>query len=346
MGSLPGLVNRPASRARRSDARVLCDQGGRRSGRDAARPVAGGSGAAPGEGDARVLAVERPAMVLAQGDTSSVLAAAIASFSSRVPFAHVEAGLRSHSLDAPYPEEANRVITSHLSAIHFAPTAAARADLLREGIAASAIHVCGNTVIDALLETAVRDLPVGVELDRARRLVLVTAHRRENFGEPLRQICAAIERLHHRFPDVEFLWPVHPNPSIQPVVRSLLSHLPRVRLCEPLAYGPFVSALKLATLILTDSGGIQEEAPALGKPVLVLRNESERPEALDLGVAKLVGYDARAIISETTRLLIDSAAYRAMAQGVSPYGDGRAAERIALIVGEFLGANTQRRAIA
>jgi UDP-N-acetylglucosamine 2-epimerase (non-hydrolysing) len=289
------------------------------------------------------LAVERPAMVLAQGDTSSVLAAALASFDHRIPFGHVEAGLRSHSLDSPYPEEANRVITSHLSTIHFAPTTAARADLVREGIAPMAIHVCGNTVIDALLATAARNLPIGVDLDPSKRLLLVTVHRRESFGEPLRQICAAIKELHDRFPHLEFLWPVHPNPSVRPVVRSLLARLPRVRLTEPLAYGPFVSALKRSTLVLTDSGGIQEEAPALGKPVLVLRNETERPEAIELGIAKLVGYDAQIIVSETSRLLDDTAAYRAMAHRGSPYGDGRTGPRIASIVGEFLGASSTRR---
>jgi UDP-N-acetylglucosamine 2-epimerase (non-hydrolysing) len=291
------------------------------------------------------LAVEHPAMVLAQGDTSSVLAAALASFLERVPFGHVEAGLRSHRLDAPYPEEANRVITSHLSAVHFAPTHTARADLVSEGIAGQAIHVCGNTVIDALLATAARNLPIGVELDPTKRLILVTVHRRESFGEPLRQVCMAVERLHDRFPDVEFLWPLHPNPSIGPLVQSMLSRCERIRLAAPLAYGPFVSAMKRASVILTDSGGIQEEAPALGKPVLVLRNESERREAIALGVAKLVGYDPRVIFDEAARLFDDAAAYRAMANGASPYGDGRAADRIASILGDLLGpTRLQRRA--
>jgi UDP-N-acetylglucosamine 2-epimerase (non-hydrolysing) len=301
-------------------------------------------GQAPGELTRRILgalrdalAVLRPELVLAQGDTSTVLATALACCGHRIPFGHVEAGLRSHRLDAPFPEEANRVIAGHLSTMHFAPTAGARANLIREGIRAETIHVTGNTVIDALLAAAQRDVPIGTDLDPAKRLVLVTVHRRESFGEPIRRICTAIARLHSAFPDVEFLWPVHPNPAIQPVVRALLEGLPRVHLAEPLHYGAFVAAMKRATLILTDSGGIQEEGPALGVPILVLRNESERPEALACGVAKLAGHDEGLIVAETARLLADRAARRAMATGFSPYGDGHAAERIASIVGHYLG---------
>jgi UDP-N-acetylglucosamine 2-epimerase (non-hydrolysing) len=290
------------------------------------------------------IARERPDIVLAQGDTTTVLATAIASFYNQVPFGHVEAGLRTHRLDAPFPEEANRVLASHLSALHLAPTAAARENLLREGIDGSTIVVTGNTVIDALLMAARREVPIGVELDATRRLVLVTAHRRDSFGEPIRQICRAIRELHDRFPDVEFLWPVHPNPSIKPVVEEAMADRPRVRLCAPLAYGPFVSALKRSTLILTDSGGVQEEAPALGKPVLVLREESERPEAISAGVARLVGHDPRAIVSLASHLLNDENAYRSMARGVSPYGDGNAAVRIAAAVGRFLGVTDSLRA--
>jgi UDP-N-acetylglucosamine 2-epimerase (non-hydrolysing) len=283
------------------------------------------------------VAREQPDMVLAQGDTTTVLATALASFYHKVPFGHVEAGLRTGRLFAPFPEEANRVLAGHLSALHFAPTASARDNLIGEGIADSSIVVTGNTVIDALLLAAARDVPIGVELDASRRLVLVTAHRRDSFGEPIRQICRAIARLHERFPHVEFLWPVHPNPAIKPVVEQAMADRPRVRLCAPLAYGPFVSAMRRATLILTDSGGVQEEAPALGKPVLVLREESERPEAIASGVAKLVGHDPDAIVSEASRLLCDPGAYQAMAKGVSPYGDGKAADRIVAAVGRFLG---------
>src|SRR5437763_323188 len=255
------------------------------------------------------IAREQPDLVLAQGDTTTVLAAAMASFYHKIPFGHVEAGLRTGRLFAPFPEEANRVLAGHLSALHFAPTASARENLLREGIPDSTIVVTGNTVIDALLLTAGRDVPTGVELDPSRRLVLVTAHRRDSFGEPIRRICQAIGSLHERFPDVQFLWPVHPNPSIKPVVEHALADRPRVRLCEPLAYGPFVSAMKRATLILTDSGGVQEEAPALGKPVLVLRSKSERPEAVNSGGALLVGYEPTKIVAQASRLLADQAAY-------------------------------------
>ncbi len=287
---------------------------------------------------------ERPDIVLGQGDTTTVLATALASFYHKVPFAHVEAGLRTGSLQAPFPEEANRVLAGHLAAMHFAPTLSARENLVREGIADDAILVTGNTVIDALLLAAGRDVPIGVELDASHRMVLVTAHRRDSFGEPIRQICRAIAALHDRFPDVEFLWPVHPNPSVKPVVEHAMAGCPRVRLCEPLAYGPFVAAMKRTTLILTDSGGVQEEAPALGKPVLVLREESERPEAIASGVARLVGHDPSAIVGEASRLLEDPVAYRSMARGVSPYGDGRASQRIVDAVGRYLGIGEVLRA--
>jgi UDP-N-acetylglucosamine 2-epimerase (non-hydrolysing) len=282
------------------------------------------------------LASEQPDMVLAQGDTTTVVATAIAAFLQNLPFGHVEAGLRTQCLFAPFPEEANRVVASHLSALHFAPTISARTNLEREGISPRTIFVTGNTVIDALALTAERDLPVGIDLDPAKRLILVTAHRRESFGEPMRQICRAVAELHERYSDVEFLWPVHPNPAIEPIVEAMLSRRSRVRLVPPLDYGPFVSALKRSTLVLTDSGGIQEEAPALGKPVLVLRAESERPEAIASGVARLVGHDPGAIVAEVSRLLDDSAAYGAMAKGSSPYGDGQAARRIVSGVASFL----------
>jgi UDP-N-acetylglucosamine 2-epimerase (non-hydrolysing) len=287
------------------------------------------------------LASERPDLVLAQGDTTTVVATALASFHRNLPFGHVEAGLRTQRLFAPFPEEANRVVTSHLSTLHFAPTTLARTNLEREGISPRTIFVTGNTVIDALLATARRDIPIEVELDPSKRLVLVTAHRRDSFGGPLRRICAAIQDLHARFPNVEFLWPVHPNPSVRPVVEGLMKPFPRVHLCRPLAYGSFVSAMKRAVLILTDSGGVQEEAPALGKPVLVLRDESERPEAIESGVAKLVGQDVGTIVAETSRLLDDPAAYRSMARGMSPYGDGAAATRIVSIVGQYLGISSR-----
>ena len=207
-----------------------------------------------------------------------------------------------------------------------------------KGLPSRAIHVTGNTVIDALLATARRNDPIGVELDASKRLILVTAHRRDCLGEPLRQICAAVRQLRKAQRDVEFLWPVHPNPAVKPVVERLLGGQGRVHLCGPLSYGSFVSAMSRAAMILTDSGGVQEEAPALGTPVLVMRNESERPEALAAGVARLVGHDPGTIVAEATRLLCDPAAYCAMARDLSPYGDGRASRRIVAIVGTLLGA--------
>ena len=256
----------------------------------------------------------RPDMILAQGDTTSVLASAMASFRLRIPFGHVEAGLRTGQLTAPYPEEANRVVASHLATIHFAPTVLARTNLLKEGIDPGQIHVTGNTVIDALLRTARREHTIGVPLDPRKRLVLVTVHRRDSFGAPLEHICKAIAMLHDRHPEVEFLWPVHPNPAVKPVVFARLGGFPRVHLAGPMEYGAFVAAMKRASLVLTDSGGVQEEAPALGKPVLVLRNESERPEAIAMGVAKLVGQEPRVIVEESSRLLKDAGAYRSMAR--------------------------------
>ncbi len=285
----------------------------------------------------RTLAEEKPDIVLAQGDTTTVFTAALAAFYRRIPFGHVEAGLRSHNLASPFPEEANRLLAGHLSALHFAPTPKARANLLREGIADERIHVTGNTVIDALLTAAETSTPIGVPLDPSRRLILVTAHRRDSFGEPIRQVCTAVREICVRHPDVQVLWPVHPNPQVRPVVESILNGVPHIHLCEPLSYGPFVTAMKQATLILTDSGGVQEEAPALGKPVLVMRNESERPEAIEAGVAMLVGPNHDRIVTEAGRLLSDPVAYARMARGASPYGDGRAAERIVQAIGEFTG---------
>ncbi|MGE3822002.1 MAG: non-hydrolyzing UDP-N-acetylglucosamine 2-epimerase [Isosphaeraceae bacterium] len=286
---------------------------------------------------AEALASEAPDMVLGQGDTTTVLASALASYYLKVPFGHVEAGLRTGKLHAPFPEEMNRVVAGRLAALHFAPTPSARDNLLREGIDPATIHVTGNTVIDALRHTAGRDVPLGVDLDPRARLVLVTAHRRDSFGEPIRNVCRAVDVLHDRHPDVQFLWPVHPNPSVLPVVKEMVGHHPRVKICDPLDYGAFVSALRRAHLVLTDSGGVQEEAPALGKPVLVLRSESERPEAIEAGVARLVGTDAEVIVREADRLLNDPAAYRAMARGASPYGDGHAAARIVDLVAKAVG---------
>ncbi|CBL44275.1 UDP-N-acetylglucosamine 2-epimerase [gamma proteobacterium HdN1] len=275
-----------------------------------------------------VLRAEKPDAVLVQGDTTTVMTVALACFYLQIPIGHVEAGLRTWDMQNPFPEEANRVIAGKLALWHFAPTEGSRQNLLKDGIPDDKIKVTGNTVIDALMMTAAQDLELGIPLDSERRLVLVTSHRRENFGEPFRNVCRALCKLAESNPDVQFLYPVHPNPNVKDVAYSFLSHLPNFTLCEPLDYAPFIAAMKRAYIILTDSGGVQEEAPALGKPVLVLRDETERPEAVDCGVVKLVGPNYDAILREAQQLLDDEAAYKAMARGVSPYGDGQAAERI------------------
>lgn len=285
-----------------------------------------------------VLAAERPDIVLVQGDTTTVMSMALACFYHRIPVGHVEAGLRTGDLDNPFPEEMNRIVAGRLARWHFAPTRASRDNLLREGFDDDAIFVTGNTVIDALHQVAGRDIDIGVDVDPAKRLVLVTAHRRENFGEPFRAVCRAIRHLADAHPDTAFLYPVHPNPNVRDVAHDLLAGHERIVLCQPLDYLPFVAAMKRAHLILTDSGGVQEEAPALGKPVLVLRHETERPEAVEAGVVKLVGTDYDAVVAEAGRLLRDDAAWRSMARGVSPYGDGRAAERITAVLGRQLAA--------
>lgn len=276
-----------------------------------------------------VLVAEKPDVVLVQGDTTTVMSVALSCFYHHIPIGHVEAGLRTGDLRNPFPEEANRVIAGRLARWHFAPTAMARDNLLREGVDPASIVVSGNTVIDALLMTAARDVPMDLGLDPARRMVLVTSHRRENFGEPFRAICRALHTLASRNPDVQFLYPVHPNPNVRDLAHQMLGKLPNFILTEPLDYLPFVAAMRAAHLILTDSGGVQEEAPALGKPVLVLRDETERPEAVAEGVVKLVGPHEQRIVDEAQRLLDDPQAWQAMARGISPYGDGHAAQRIA-----------------
>ncbi len=279
-----------------------------------------------------VLLAEKPDVLLAQGDTTTVMAAALACFYHRIPVGHVEAGLRTWDMQNPFPEEANRVIAGRLARWHFAPTEGSRQNLLREGAPDGDIIVTGNTVIDALLMTAAKELQLGIELDPAKRLVLITSHRRENFGAPFRDICRAIQTLAERNPQVQFLYPVHPNPNVKDVAYEVLGEHANIHLCEPLDYAPFVAAMKRAYLIISDSGGVQEEAPALGKPVLVLRDETERPEAVEQGVVKLVGPNYERIVEEAQRLLDDEAAYRAMARGISPYGDGHGAERIVKVL--------------
>ncbi|WP_347485883.1 UDP-N-acetylglucosamine 2-epimerase (non-hydrolyzing) [Vandammella animalimorsus] len=275
-----------------------------------------------------VLQAEKPDAVLVQGDTTTVMTVALACFYHRIPIGHVEAGLRTWDMQNPFPEEANRVIAGKLARWHFAPTEGSRQNLLKEGVPDTEIVVTGNTVIDALLIAASKELELTVPLDSDKRLVLVTSHRRENFGEPLRNICRALRTLAENNPSVQFLYPVHPNPNVKDVAHEFLAGLSNFTLCEPLDYSPFIAAMKRAHIILTDSGGVQEEAPALGKPVLVLRDETERPEAVEQGVVKLVGANFERIVSEAQCLLDDESAYLAMARGVSPYGDGHAAGRI------------------
>jgi UDP-N-acetylglucosamine 2-epimerase (non-hydrolysing) len=275
-----------------------------------------------------VLDTERPDLVLVHGDTTTTMAAALAAFYRKTPVGHVEAGLRTHDRYYPFPEEMNRVLADALSTHHYAPTESARRNLVESGIDAGSIVVTGNTVIDALLSVADDPRTPGHGLAIEGRIVLVTAHRRENFGRPLEDICRALRGIADAFPDVHIVYPVHLNPSVQLTVRDILSDHERIHLIEPMPYGPFVRLLADATLVVTDSGGIQEEAPSLGKPVLVLRNETERPEAIDAGTVRLVGTDRERITLEVSRLLSDDDAYSRMASAVNPYGDGRAAERI------------------
>lgn len=294
------------------------------------------------DGVAGWLASAQPDMALVQGDTTTVLVASLACFYRRIPLGHVEAGLRTGNIWSPFPEEANRRLATPLVTLHFAPTDAARAALLREAVPEEAISVTGNTVIDALrieVDTQAGDATlraridgelsalVGADWARAP-LILITGHRRENFGEGIEQICQAIALLADRFPDHRFVYPVHLNPNVLEHVNRLLGGLPNVRLIPPQSYRNFVALMARCRLVLTDSGGVQEEAPSLGKPVLVMRDTTERPEGVAAGTAILTGPNAKAIAHHATRLLSDEAAYRAMATARNPYGDGYAAERI------------------
>ncbi len=290
------------------------------------------------QGLRRVLEAERPDLVLVQGDTTTALAAALAAFYAHVPIGHVEAGLRTGNLNAPFPEEMNRKVVGSLASLHFAPTEQASRNLRLEGVPQDHIVVTGNTVVDALKLAADRlDEDEGLRrsmeeqfafLDPGKRLLLVTGHRRESFGEGFRGICEALRELAATSPDIQIVYPVHLNPHVQEPVRSMLGDVPAVHLLEPLDYIPFVYLMRRAELILTDSGGIQEEAPSLGKPVLVMRETTERPEAVAAGTARLVGTGHAEIVRETRRLLADREAYQAMTRAHNPFGDGKAAVRI------------------
>ncbi len=283
----------------------------------------------------------RPDVLLVQGDTITTFAAAYAAYLELVPTGHVEAGPRTGDRFQPFPEEMNRVLTTRLATLHFAPTAQARDRLLAEGVPTGDVYLTGNTVIDALLGTIRPDYrfhtPALAGLDPARRVVLVTTHRRESFGAPLRSACGAIRDLAARFPDVQVVIPVHPNPDVKTTVESLLCDLPQVTLIPPVDYVEFVHLMSRAHLILTDSGGVQEEAPSLGKPVLVLRDVTERPEGVAAGTAVVVGTDRKRIVETASTLLSSVEAYARMANAVNPYGDGRAGERIVAAIGERFG---------
>lgn len=284
------------------------------------------------EGLDDVIRQVKPGLVVAQGDTTTTFVASLAAFYNRVPFAHVEAGLRTDNKYDPFPEEMNRRLTGVLGDLHFAPTELARENLLRDGVPEDRVFVTGNTVIDALLSIASRDHEFEDERIRAAastgRMIILTAHRRENWGQPMRDICQAVKKIISRNRDVTVVFPMHKNPVVRDVVLPELQSVERVILIEPPDYIPFVHLMKAAHLILTDSGGVQEEAPSLGKPVLVLRRTTERPEGVEAGSAKLVGTDSAAIVRETERLLSDDGEYKRMAEVKSPYGDGHAAERI------------------
>ena len=269
--------------------------------------------------------------VLVQGDTTSTMAGAMAAFYQKVRVGHVEAGLRTYNLNSPFPEELNRQVTSKMAQLHFAPTAESKQNLLKEGFSENNISITGNTVIDALhwvLEHSTPlDLALPIDLQQSR-MILVTGHRRENFGEGFQQICEALQTIALQQPDVQIVYPVHLNPNVLEPVNRILSNLPNIHLLEPLEYPQFVHLMNQSALILTDSGGVQEEAPSLGKPVLVMRDTTERPEGVQAGTVKLVGANQRTIVDETIRLLNDSEAYRKMAFAHNPYGDGTASNKI------------------
>ena len=281
-----------------------------------------------------ILTDEKPDWVLAQGDTTTTFVASLAAFYHQAKFGHVEAGLRTGNKYDPFPEEMNRLLTGRLATLHFAPTQDAVDNLLREGVDPATVVMTGNTVIDALLEVAGRDYTgddpqIRDILNETRRVILVTCHRRENWGEPMERIANAVKTIVDRMPDTIAVVAMHRNPLVRESLLPILGAHDRVRLIEPPDYAPFVKLEQKATLVLTDSGGVQEEAPSLGKPVLVLRETTERPEGVAAGTAKLVGTDIDVIVEESIKLLTDPAAYTAMARSVSPYGDGSAAARIA-----------------
>lgn len=294
-----------------------------------------------------ILKKEAPDLVLVHGDTTTTFAAALSAFYQQIPVGHVEAGLRTGEKYSPWPEEINRKLTSSLTDLHFAPTENSRTNLLKEGIEGQLIYITGNTVVDALLATVnpkfqfEEHLQTILDLNKEKRLILMTTHRRENLGEPMRQIYKAIETVLNEYPDIYVIFPVHRNPAVREVVSEVLGHHERVHLIEPLEYAPFVNLLEKAYLILTDSGGIQEEAPSLGKPVLCLRDTSERPEAIEAGTVLLVGTDYEHVLKNLSQLLADQELYQKMALTANPYGDGLASARITEIIIKYLNSKQQ-----
>ena len=287
----------------------------------------------------------RPDLVLVHGDTTTTLAGALAAYYHQISVGHVEAGLRTHNIYSPFPEEMNRKLTGGIARLHFAPTATSANNLKSEGVSASDIFITGNTVIDALHHTVEPDYRFGDSLldsidFKNKRIILVTTHRRENLGEPMRQVYKAIRDIVESVADVEIVFPVHRNPKVREIVAEELGGMPRVHLIDPLDYEPFANLMARSYMILTDSGGVQEEAPALGKPVLVLRNTTERPEAVEAGTVRLVGTDRVKVYSEAKTLLVDAMEYSKMAEAVNPYGDGEASKRIV----EAILYNYERRA--
>lgn len=286
----------------------------------------------------QILETESPDAVIVQGDTSTVMGAAVASFNRQVPVVHLEAGLRSGDINSPFPEEANRKLTSQIAALHLAPTATSRANLTREDISENDIVVTGNSVIDTLMfatanldvhfvDERLEALQESVGATSAGRILLVTAHRRENLGAAMESIGAAVAELARKYPDLTIVFPIHRNPKVRAAIRPAVKSLENVLLIEPLAYAEFTRILSLADIVLTDSGGVQEEAPSLGKPVLVMRENTERPEAVVAGTVKLIGTHGQRLVDEVSLLLDSDEAYRGIANAVNPYGDGQAARR-------------------
>lgn len=294
----------------------------------------------------KVLEAEKPDLVLVHGDTTTTFAGALAAYYQQIPVGHVEAGLRTGNIYSPFPEEMNRKLTGAIAAIHFAPTPTAKQNLLQEHVAPEKIYVTGNTVIDALMTTVAGEYDFEDDALRTvdfkhHRIILLTTHRRENLGEPMRHIYKALRRIIDEIPDTEIVFPVHRNPLVRKVVEEELAGVDRIHLIDPMEYEPFANLMSLSSLVLTDSGGIQEEAPSLGKPVLVLRDTTERPEAVAAGTVRLIGTDKDVVYEETKRLLTDKDAYNAMSMAVNPYGDGKASQRIVqAILHTFGGKNS------